>query len=408
MRDMQTKVERLEKELGHLKKKEKEYKQLERQLQQSQKMEAIATLAGGVAHDFNNILQAIMGTAQLLLMEKDEKNPDYEDLKQIETAAQKGSKLTRQFLALGKNMQGKLAPRDLNRLLKEVKGLLGRTLPKMIDIELQLEEELKLISIDGDQIEQMVINLCVNARDAMPEGGKLTLKTKNVPLNGNHKVKAMPDIGEYVLLTVSDTGVGMTKQEMEHIFEPFYTTKKTDKGTGLGLSMVYAILKNHGGIIDYTSRKGEGTTFELYFPVADIKGNNTKVKQNVSGGEHLKGKETILLVDDEDSILDIGKEMLGRFGYKIVIAKTGEEALKKYTESAIDLVILDIGMPGMGGLKCLENLFSIDRHSRVIITSGYSEDQRVDEALESGARAFVAKPYHLMNMMRMIRDILDN
>jgi two-component system cell cycle sensor histidine kinase/response regulator CckA len=407
IKEMQTKIEKLEKEIRVLKSKEREFKKLEAQLQQAQKMEALATLAGGIAHDFNNILQTIMGNTQLLLMGKDKGDPDYKKLTQLEMAANKGSELTKHFLTLGKKIESKFSPHDLNRLIKEIKKLLGRTIPKMIEIELQLASDLKMVNVDRGQIEQIVMNLSINARDAMPDGGKLIFNTQNVILNSDEYTKFLHESREYVLLSISDTGSGMSTEEIRHIFEPYYTTKEPGKGTGLGLAMVYAIVKNHRGSIDCLSKPGEGTTFNIYFPVTNSNNRYSKAEEEKGEKEILNGAETILLVDDERAILETGKEMLERYGYHIITAENGEEAISKYSHASVNLVVLDIGMPGMGGLKCLNKLLTINNKAKIIISSGYSMNGRINEALESGAKAFVAKPYRLKEILKTVRKVLD-
>jgi two-component system cell cycle sensor histidine kinase/response regulator CckA len=267
-KEIQDKIEKLENEIKLLKLKEEESKKLEVQLHQAQKMEALATLAGGVAHDFNNILQAILGATQLLLLGKNEESPDYKKLIQIETAASKGSKLVGQYLSLGRKVKKKQTCFNLNDLIREIQNLLGRTIPKIISIELDLADDLKGVKFDDGQIDQIIMNLGINARDAMPHGGKLTLKTENIELNNALHSSPHQPSHEYVLLTISDTGIGMAQETVEHIFEPFYTTKESSKGTGLGLSTVKAIVKENGGFIECFSRPDEGTTFKLYFPVA--------------------------------------------------------------------------------------------------------------------------------------------
>ena len=407
IKEMQSKIDRLEKEIKILKSKEREYKKLEIQLQRAQKMEALATLAGGVAHDFNNILQAILGITQLLLMGKDEGDPDYKKFIQLEMAANKGSELTKQFLTLGRKIENKFYSLDLNSRIKEIKNLLRRTIPKMIHIELHLADNLKRIKIDAGQIEQIIMNLGINARDAMPDGGKLILKTENVTLNNYQYNQFAPFNHEYVLLTISDTGLGMSPEELDHIFEPFYTTKEPDKGTGLGLSMVYAIVKNHGGIIECSSKPGKGTTFKIYFPAANTDDRHSYPREEEGKEEISNGNETILLVDDERTILESVKEVLERYDYQVITAESGEEALSKFSHNSIDMVILDVGMPGMGGIKCLYKLLKINNKARIIISSGYSMSETVNEALKLGAMAFVAKPYRLEEILKTVRNILD-
>lgn len=383
-------------------------KRLETQLLQACKMEAVGTLAGGISHDFNNLLQAIMGYTQLLLMDKSKKDPDFFQLEQIEKSAQRGSELTRRLLTFSRNVESKQKPLNLNNEIKRIYTILKRTIPKMIDIELILENDLKNINADTIQIEQMLMNLAVNSRDAMPDGGRLVFETKNVVLDEEYfktHPAAMP--GEYVLLSVTDTGFGMDSETMEHIYEPFFTTKEVGKGTGLGLAMAYGIVESHGGYITSYSKPVEGTIFKIYFPIlkTDIKIRVSEKKEEKLHG----GSETILLVDDEETVLDIAKSMLERFGYTTITAESGENGIEMFKKSKPypDLVILDIGMPGMGGHKCLKELLKIYPNIKVIIASGYPEDEKVEKTIESGAAGFIAKPYRLKDMLKKVREVLD-
>jgi len=386
-----------------------EIQHLEEQLRQSQKMEAIGTLAGGIAHDFNNLLQAIMGYAQMIMMDKEEGDADLGRLREIEKAGQRAGQLTKQLLTFSRKVESKLRPVDLNQEVWQVEGLLKRIIPKMITIELHLEEGLKVINADPAQVEQIMMNLGVNARDAMPEGGRLVIETETINLDKEYcraHLGAVP--GEYVLLSISDTGSGMDKETVEHIFEPFYTTKEADKGTGLGLSMVYGIVKSHGGYIMCYSEPGEGTTFKIYLPAIETVsieyGAKREEQEEIQGGS-----ETILLVDDEVFLQDLGKELLGRFGYTVLIADRGESALEIYKKKRdeISLVILDIIMPGMGGKKCLEELLRMNPLVKVVFTSGYSINGPTREAPHAGAKGFINKPYELRQMLKVVREALD-
>jgi PAS domain S-box-containing protein len=396
-----------------------EKKRLEAQLRQAHKMEAVGTLAGGIAHDFNNILQTISGYAQILLMEKEPGDPDYKSLGAIEKSAQRAGDLTKQLMIFSRKVESKLRPVDINQEVREISKMLERIILKMIDLELHLAENLKVINADPGQLEQIMMNLGVNARDAMPEGGKLIFETTNVVLDGEYcetHLGASP--GEYVLLSISDTGHGMDKETLERIFEPFYTTKEMGKGTGLGLAMVYGIVKNHGGYITCYSEPGQGTTFKLYFPVVQAE----SIKQRLEQKEKCEipgGTETILLVDDEEAVLDVVKSMLERSGYTTITAESGERAVEIFSKvhrsegreeerrDKIDLVILDLGMPGMGGHKCLKELLKIHPKVKVVISSGYSESGKMKETLESGAAGFIGKPYRLVDMVKQVREILD-
>jgi two-component system cell cycle sensor histidine kinase/response regulator CckA len=386
-----------------------EKKKLEAQLQQAQKMEAIGTLAGGIAHDFNNILQAISGYTQILLMEKEASDPDFEKLEAVEKSAQRASDLTKQLLIFSRKVESKLRPIDLKREIEQVSKMLKRTIPKMINIELHLAENLKIINADPAQIEQIMMNLGVNAMDAMPNGGRLIFETENVILDEQYcKTHLGAKPGRYVKLSISDTGHGMDKETIEHIFDPFYTTKETGKGTGLGLAMVYGIVKSHNGYIMCYSEPDEGTIFKIYFPVIE---KETERVESEEEKVHIKGgKETILLVDDEEAIRELGKNILTRFGYTVLMVSDGETALEVYREKKekISLVILDIIMPGMGGRECLKKLFKMNPKLKVIIASGYSINGSTKEALEAGAKGFIGKPYNINQMLKAVREALDN
>jgi len=380
---------------------------LEKQLQHAQKMEAIGTLAGGFAHDFNNLLQVIAGYADLLIMEKRPDNPDLKRLQAIGEATAKGAELVRRILTFSRKVETNARPIDLNHEVGQAEKLLLRTIPKMIEIQLALEDEAKTISADPGQIEQVLFNLAVNAKDAMPDGGRLVFETENVVLDELYcrtHLEAKP--GEYVLLTVSDTGHGMEKELMERIFEPFFTTKDVGEGTGLGLSMVFGIVKIHGGHITCYSEPGVGTTFRIYFPVIETE---AQLDAEETIEMPVGGTETLLLVDDEEQIRILGTEMLSQAGYRVLTASTGQEALEIYRKEAgaISLVVLDLVMPEMSGNKCLEELLRIDPQAKVLIASGYSANGPTDEVLRSGARAFVRKPFDTRQLLRAVRVILD-
>ena len=386
-----------------------ERKSLEAQLLHAHKMEAIGTLAGGIAHDFNNILQAISGYSQILMMGKKTDDPDYSKLEAIERSSHKASELTKQLLVFSRKAQSALRQMDLNHSIRMACRMLERTIPKMIRIELKLDKSLKYINADAVQIEQIVMNLGINARDAIPEGGRLILETRNVYLDESYCMTHVGSVaGEYVQMRITDTGCGMDAWVLEHIFEPFFTTKETGKGTGLGLAMVYGIVKNHGGYIHCSSQPGEGTCFEIYFPTLQAVAAERTEKQtpdhHVAGGN-----EKILLVDDEITILEVVKDMLDRFGYATLTAKSGEEAIEIFEsrKGPIALVVLDLNMPGIGGHKCLEELLKLDTAVKVIIASGYSADKKVRETLRAGAAGFIHKPYKYEDMLQKVRVVLD-
>ena len=374
-------------------------KRLEEQYLHAQKMEAVGTLAGGVAHDFNNLLQAILGNAQMFLMEKKAEDPGYQQLVAIKQAAQRGAELTQRLLTFSRKVQSKPKVLNLNQEVMQVEKLLRRTIPKMIEVELRLSGDLWAISADPVQMGQVIMNLALNARDAMPEGGKLVIGTKNVAL-GEEFCKSHVGLraGSYVLLSVSDTGQGMGKEVLQHLFEPFFTTKEVGRGTGLGLAMVYGIVKGHEGYIECESELGKGSIFKIYFLAVEqaVEEEEAEEEERPRGG-----RETILLVDDEESLRDLAKEILSTFGYTVITASDGEEALEIYRreKDKIHLIILDIIMPGIGGMRCLEGLQSINPEVRVVIATGYTP--------EGEAGGYISKPYDMRELLRVVRQALD-
>jgi two-component system cell cycle sensor histidine kinase/response regulator CckA len=401
--------EELQREIRDRKQAEEQKKKLETQLLHAQKMEAIGTLAGGIAHDFNNLLQAISGYTQLLLMRKNSGDPDYGKLEVIQASTLKASELTKQLLIFSRKVESKLKPMDLNHEVMQVCKILQRTIPRMITIDLKLLESLKVINADSGQLEQILMNLGVNARDAMADGGSLTFQTENVHLDRGYTTSMLgATSGEYVLLTVTDTGHGMDKETLQHIFEPFYTTKEAGKGTGLGLAIVYGIVQNHKGYIEVDSRPGVGTTFRIYFPVLYAAGTEKAVEANIQK-EPPRGRERILIVDDEKTVLDIGRDLLNQYGYETILADGGEKAIEIYRKEKdrIDLVILDLIMPGMGGQKCFQELLSINPNIKIIISTGASAEEQVRQAFHSHPVGFISKPYQLRDMLEKVREVLD-
>jgi two-component system, cell cycle sensor histidine kinase and response regulator CckA len=380
---------------------------LQNQLAQAQKMEAVGTLAGGVAHDFNNLLTVVIGYSDLLLTEKDRQDPAYADLQKINQAAQKGADLVRRLLTFSRKAEFKPRPLNLNYQIEQLEKMLTRTIPKMVNIDLRLGDGLSRVIADPTQLDQVLMNLAVNASDAMPDGGRFFIETTNLFLDEEFTrthLGAQP--GEYVLLSISDTGCGMSRETVDHIFEPFYTTKEAGKGTGLGLAMVYGIVKQHNGYITCYSELGEGTTFRIYLPAAE-----REIDQDVAttGAMPPFGTETILLVDDEEFIRDLGEQILKRSGYTVLTASDGKEALDLYRKEngKIALVILDLIMLGMGGRQCLEKLLQIDPNVRVLISSGFAATGETREAIETGAKGFVSKPYNVKQMLQSVREVLD-
>ncbi|MFH0957757.1 MAG: PAS domain S-box protein, partial [Pseudomonadota bacterium] len=381
--------------------------ELQNQFFQAQKMEAVGTLAAGVAHDFNNLLQSVLGYAEFMLQRKKEGDTDYNNLQKIYQAGMRGADLVTSLMTLSRKVETKHVPVNLNREITQVQELLSRTIPKTIKIELHLNGDLESIQADPAQIGQVLMNLGVNARDAMPDGGTLTIETANVQLDKEYSrahIEAKP--GNYVLMTVSDTGQGMDKRTRSHVFEPFFTTKDRGKGTGLGLATVYGIVKQHGGHITCYSEPGHGTTFKIYLPATQTKKEleTPTIEMAISGGT-----ETILLVEDEEDIRDLGATLLNEFGYKVITAVNGQEAVEIYQREGygISLVILDLIMPVMDGRRCLEEILRINPKARVVIASGYSESGPANGVMDSGAKGFVQKPYNMSQLLTTIREILD-
>ena len=385
-------------------------KQLEEQLRQAAKMEAVGTLAGGIAHDFNNILQAIGGYVQLLMKGIGDAGSQQRMLKQIDCAADRAGELVRSLLAFSRREPAHLAAVDLNQAVREAVFLLGRTIPKMVEIRLELASDLPPARADATQLTQVLMNLGANARDAMPEGGTLTIATCAVELDAAFAAEH-PETrpGSYLRLTVRDTGVGMTAELAGQMFDPFFTTKEVGKGTGLGLSTAYGIVKGHQGHILCDSRPGAGTTFTVHLPASPGARPAPEGWGRASAEGVRRGEETVLVVDDEPDNRELGGAILGHYGYQVLEAASGEEALERYRREgdAIDLVVLDLGMPGMGGLNCLRRLLQLNPALRVVVASGYSIDQHATEVLEVGARGFVAKPYRMADLADTVRRVLN-
>ncbi len=380
---------------------------LRAQLLQAQKMEAIGTLAGGIAHDFNNLLQTVLGYSDFMLQRKREEDQDYADLQKIYKAGTRGADLVKSLLTFSRKVDTKYVPVDLNQEITQVRHLLSRTIPKTIKIDLHLSGDLESIKADPSQVGQVLMNLGVNARDAMPEGGILTIETANVQLDKEYcssHLEAMP--GSYALLTFSDTGQGMSRKTLSHIFEPFFTTKERGKGTGLGLANVYGIVKQHNGHIMCYSEPGHGTTFKIYIPsIHTEKDSGAPPKETAIP----RGTETILLVEDDDEIRELGAGLLNEFGYEVITAGNGREALKTYERegAGISLIILDLIMPVMDGRQCLAEILRINPNARVVIASGYSETGPVNGVMAAGAKGFIQKPYSMRQLLTTVRQILD-
>ena len=386
-----------------------EHLELSRQLLQAQKMEAIGTLAGGMAHDFNNILQVVLGYSEVILQGKKAPEFDHDNIKKIYQAGKSGAELVKGLMIFSRKAEIQPKPINLNEQVEQLTGMLARIIPKMIEIERILAPDLAGINADTTQMDQVLMNLAVNAKDAMHDEGKLTIETANVVLDDEYcRAHIGVSPGPYVLLMVSDTGHGIEKETLTRIFEPFFTTKAESKGTGLGLSTVYGIVKQHNGSIDCESEPGHGTTFKIYLPAIS---KNEAVSESTTKATRPKGRtETILVVDDEESVRGMIEQILSRAGYKLMTACDGKEALDLYKQEGarISLVILDLMMPKMGGQKCLEELLKIDPQAKVLIATGVSSNnQQTSLTIDSGAKAVIHKPYDIDLLLTTVRDILD-
>jgi two-component system cell cycle sensor histidine kinase/response regulator CckA len=378
-------------------------KTLEVQFQQAQKMEAIGTLAGGIAHAFNNILMAIQGHISLLLYDMDSTHPHYEALKNIEASVINAAKLTNQLLGYARKGKYHVQLIDLNQIVEETSGTFGKT-RKDVTIYSELSEDLFGVEADQGQMEQVLLNLYVNAAEAMPDGGKLILKTSNATHNEIKGRLYEPTPGRYVQLTITDTGVGMDPKTQNRIFEPFFTTKELGMGTGLGLAAVFGIIKAHGGYIEVESEKGRGTTFAIYLPAISRK--ISKINESID--PKFEQKVTILLIDDEKMVLDVGSKMLQRLGYAVLAAGDGKEAIEIYQEkkNRIDMVILDMILPEINGGIVFDRIKEINPKAKVLLSSGYSIDGRATELLKRGCNGFIQKPFTLAKLSEKIKEIL--
>ena len=386
---------------------EKERESLRAQLTQAHKMEAIGTLAGGIAHDFNNLLQIILGYSDLLLRKKETRDQNYEAATAIRLASERGRDLVHRILTFSCNNEAKLEPLDINSQILRINDLLQRTIPKMIKIHLDLDKDVPPVKADVTQIEQIILNLAVNAQHSMKSGGVLTIKTGCEFLDENC-CKSLPDLrpGPYVVFSMSDTGRGIDSSIIDRIFEPFFTTKKQGEGTGLGLAMVFGIVKSYGGQIICSSKPDQGASFTIYLPTCDDK---VSIAENLKPVDFMNGSETILVVDDEELILSFVTELLGIVGYKVLASSSPIEALELYGlhKDEISLVILDLIMPRMSGKECLDNLIQMNPDVKVIMASGYSTENEDRNALLRMAKGFVRKPYNTEELLMEIRRALD-
>jgi PAS domain S-box-containing protein len=381
---------------------EEEKHLLETQLQQAQKMESIGTLAGGIAHDFNNILMGIQGNATLMLLKIESEHPNFEKIKNIEKFVQNGTALTNQLLGFARRGKYLVKTTDLNEVIEKSSALFART-KKEIQVHTLFHDEIWAVEVDRGQIEQALLNLYVNAWQAMPTGGDVYLKTRNAMLDSSYVKPFKVEPGKYVEISVSDTGVGIDRKTRERIFEPFFTTKEMGRGTGLGLASVYGIIKSHSGYIDVHSEKEKGTTFTIYLPASE----KEAIREKTVPATMLKGTGTILLIDDEKMILEVGRELLEELGYTVLSALSGREALDIFQKNSdkLDLVIMDMIMPGMGGGETFDRLRSINPNIKVLLSSGYSVNGQASKILNRGCDGFIQKPFNLNQLAEKIGKI---
>jgi two-component system, cell cycle sensor histidine kinase and response regulator CckA len=386
-----------------------ERRSLERQLLQSQKMDAIGRLAGGIAHDFNNLLGVILGQTELLQGELGSNPSVHRRAEAIDQSARRAAELTKQLLAFSR--QQLIEPRvvDTNAIVQDVEKLLKRLIGEDVQLTIHLQPNAGNIKVDPSQLEQILMNLAVNARDAMPDGGKLILETAFVELDETYARQHLgAKAGDFVLIAVSDTGTGMDSQTMARIFEPFFTTKPEGRGTGLGLSTVYGIVKQNNGYVMAYSEEGHGTTFRIYFP--SVRGTPELRVQKSDPGEFAKGSETILLVEDEASLRELAREILEANGYKVIEAERGESAIRLVEQSytPIHLLLTDVVMPGMGGKQLATRLLELRPGLRVLYMSGYTDDVINNRGVLREDTLLLPKPFTRAALLRRVREALDS
>ena len=403
MLDQEKHVLSITRDITGIKQMETERKKLEAQLRHSAKMESIGTLAGGIAHDFNNLMMGIQGNLDLMALETEPTSNNYRRLKNIEQHVESGAKLTRQLLGFAQAGKYDVRSTDLNKLVKRTTRMFSRT-KKELTVNLETAADIWSADVDQSQVEQVLLNIFVNAWQAMPGGGDIFISLKNTMLD-NEKARLLgTKLGPYVSIIVRDTGMGMDAATQEKIFDPFFTTKKMGRGTGLGLASAYGIVKNHGGVIEVSSKKGSGTTFTIYIPasgkkIAEIPERSFSIE---------KGTGTVLLIDDEEMIVDVGRQLIEHLGYGVLTAGSGKEAVELVTQShaRIDLVILDLIMPGMGGGETFDAIKAIAPGVKVLLSSGYALEGEASEILDRGCNGFIQKPFSLNDLSTKIKSVL--
>jgi PAS domain S-box-containing protein len=382
----------------------REKENLHDQLLQAQKMEAIGTLAGGIAHDFNNLLMGIQGNVEMMALDIGPTHTQSDRFKTIKDCVRSGARLAQQLLGFARLGKYEVKPADINALVRDSIDMFGRTRQEL-RISLACEEKVWAVAVDRGQMEQVLLNLLINAWQAMPDGGNLYLETANEILGEQQALAHGVEPGNYVTITVTDTGIGMDTATMERIFDPFFTTKTIGRGTGLGLASAYGIVRSHGGYIDVSSQKGRGTTFTIH-----LKASNARLRHaTVMRASAQEGNETILLVDDDPLILDVGKAMMAALGYAVLVAQGGKDAVEIYRRhgDAIRLVILDMIMPDMGGGKTYDQLKALDPGIKVLLSSGYSINGQASAIIDRGCNGFIQKPFDLQTLSEKVRTIID-
>ena len=368
-------------------------------------MEAVGTLAGGIAHDFNNLLMGIQGYTSLMMLKTDPSHYHYEKLKNIEHYVIRGADLTRQLLGFARGGKYEITPANMNELITKSSRMFGRT-KKEVAITTRLEPNLWTVEVDQGQIEQVLLNLYLNATQAMPGGGSISIETQNRIIEETEKLSSYYKAGKYVRISVKDTGVGMDENTKQRIFEPFFTTKEMGRGTGLGLASAYGIVKSHGGFIDVESEIGHGSNFIIHLPIS-AKAAQKRIA--IHEEKLFKGDETILLVDDEAVMLEVGTEMLNNLNYKVIAARSGKEAIEIFMEKKdeIQLIILDMVMPEMNGSETFNRLNQIQPGMKVLVSSGYSLSEEAARISKLGCNSFIQKPFDIYRISAKIREILD-
>ncbi len=387
-----------------------EKKLLEDQLRQSQKMEAIGQLAGGIAHDFNNLLTVIEGYTELLFSNISENDASYSFVRQIKKAADRATSLTSQLLAFSRRQILQPKTIDVNMLVSEMSVMLKRLIGEDIELTTMLSPDIGAIKADRGQMEQVLMNLAVNARDAMPDGGLLTIETKTVSLEAALYERHHSGIrkGNYVMLAISDNGIGMDNETKERVFEPFFTTKEKSKGTGLGLATVYGIVKQSGGHLWVYSEPGQGTTFKIYLPM--VKNKKTKIDKPETAAEDIHGTETILVVEDEFMVRELVCDTLRTSGYTVLEAANGKQAIEVFSSNKdkIDMVLTDVIMPEMSGRKMIETLYEAYPNITALYMSGYTDDAIIKHGVLEPGMAYIQKPFSPKALIQKVRQVLED